>query len=479
VAELPFDSDRKLMSTVHRVEGGFRVLVKGAPDVLLSRCTHALCGAPVPLSADTARAIRAANAAMAQGAMRVLACAYRELDRLPPRPLDPQAVERGLTFVGLVGMVDPPRPEVREAVARCFAAGIRPVMITGDHKLTAVAIAKVLGILRPGDLAVTGGDLDFMPQALLEQDVDKFSVYARVSPEHKMRIVQAWQKKGLVVAMTGDGVNDAPALRAADIGCAMGVSGTDVAKGAADMILTDDNFATIVHAVEEGRGIYANMKKAIHYLLSCNIGEILTLFLATLLNLRQPPLVPVQLLWLNLVTDSLPALALGMEPVEPGVMDRPPRSARQPLFDRPFTLRLLWQGAMVGLLTLAAYALGEFVLRDPATADQAANTMAFATLTLCQLFHAFDVRSEDRSLLSLGLLSNPAMVRAFAVGLALQLSVLLIPPLMAVFHVCALTGGEWLWVLALSAAPVAVCEGEKALRRRRTPAPRRFSRSRG
>ena len=465
VAELPFDSERKLMSTVHPVGGRFRVMVKGAPDVLLSRCTHILSGSAVPLTAALARDVENANADMADHALRVLGCAYQDLDELPNRELTSDVLEAGLTFVGLVGMIDPPRMEVKDAVAQCYAAGIRPVMITGDHKLTAVAIARELDICRDGDLAITGEDLDFMPQELLEQDVDKFAVYARVSPEHKMRIVKAWQKKGMVVAMTGDGVNDAPALKVADIGCAMGITGTDVAKGAADMILTDDNFATIVQAVEQGRGIYSNIKKAIHYLLSCNIGEIITLFLATLFNFHQPPLVAVQLLWLNLVTDSLPALALGMEPVEPTVMAEKPRPADQPLFDRAFSLRLAWQGVMVGLLTLAAYWLGEYVLSDPTVAAATANTMAFATLTFCQLFHAFDVRSETQSIAHIGLLSNPAMNKAFLVGMALQLAVLLIPPLQAVFQVCALSGAEWLCVLGLSLAPLVICEAEKAVRR--------------
>ena len=370
-----------------------------------------------------------------------------------------------MTFVGLAGMIDPPRSEVKDAVARCYAAGIRPVMITGDHKLTAVAIAKELDIFRPGDLALTGEDLDFMSQELLEQDVEKFAVYARVSPEHKMRIVQAWQKKGRIVAMTGDGVNDAPALKAADIGCAMGISGTDVAKSAADMILTDDNFSTIVHAVEQGRGIYANIKKAIHYLLSCNIGEILTIFIATLLGCHQMPLIPVQLLWLNLVTDSLPALALGMEPVEANVMRQKPRNAHENLFNKAFSLRLLWQGVMVGGLTLAAYFLGEYVLSDPRTADAAANTMAFATLTLSQLFHAFDVRSETDSLFHIGVFSNKAMNEAFLVGLAMQMSVLCLPPLQKIFSVVFLTPKQWLVVLALAVAPVVVCEAVKAVRR--------------
>ena len=466
IAELSFDSERKLMSTVHPLNGKFRVMVKGAPDILLARCSYILSSSsPAPLTPTITKRVDEANTAMAEKALRVLGCAYKDLDALPPGELTSDLLERGLTFVGLVGMIDPPRTEVRQAVVQCYRAGIRPVMITGDHKLTAVAIARDLDIFRPGDLAITGEDLDFMSQELLEQDVERFSVYARVSPEHKMRIVQAWQKRGMVVAMTGDGVNDAPALKAADIGCAMGITGTDVAKGAADMILTDDNFATIVHAVGQGRGIYSNIKKAIHYLLSCNIGEILTLFLATLFNFQQDPLVPVQLLWLNLVTDSLPALALGMEPVESSVMAEKPRSAREPLFSRAFSLRLAWQGAMVGLLTLAAYWLGEYVLSDPAQADATANTMAFATLTFSQLFHAFDVRSESQSLFRLGISSNPAMNKAFLVGMALQLSVLLIPPLMDLFQVCPLSPLEWGCVLSLAVLPIVFCEIEKSFRR--------------
>ncbi len=404
---------------------------------------------------------------MAQSALRVLGVAVRDLDEAPS-VLSSEALEHDLTFLGLIGMMDPPRPEAKEAVAQCRHAGIRPVMITGDHKLTAVAIATELGIYTDGDLALTGADLDFMPQGMLEQEVERITVYARVSPEHKTRIVSAWRKKGQVVAMTGDGVNDAPALKAAHIGCAMGKAGTDVAKGAADMILTDDNFATIVSAVTEGRGIYSNIKKAIHYLLSCNIGEILTVFLATALNFHQMPLKPVQLLWLNLVTDSLPALALGVEPVEEGIMDQAPRRADENLFDRRFTFRLLWQGTMVGLLSLAAYILGEYVLSDPGEAYAAANTMAFATLTLCQLFHAFDVRSEHHSLFRTGFFSNPAMNKAFLIGLAMQLAVLLVPPFQVIFQVVPLNALEWLTVLALAILPVIICELEKYFRHRKS-----------
>ncbi len=462
VGEVPFDSNRKRMTTVHtRPGGGARIIVKGAPDVLLGLCDRVLTRQEQPLSAARRQEILAANEAMARDALRVLAVAYRDVDATP-RVLN-ESVERGLVFVGLLGMMDPPRPEVRAAVEQCRRAGIRPVMITGDHKATALAVAKSLDIWREGELAMTGAELDFLPQSVLEADVEACSVFARVTPEHKLRIVRAWQKRGKVTAMTGDGVNDAPALKAADIGCAMGVAGTDVAKSAAHMILTDDNFATIVRAVEEGRGIYANIRKAIHYLLSCNVGEILTIFVATVLDFGQMPLVPVQLLWLNLVTDSLPALALGVEPVERGIMERPPRNASEGLFSRAFTLRLCWQGLMVGGLALTAYFLGQAVMPMPGLAEQTANTMAFATLTLSQLFHAYDVRSEHAGLLSIGLLSNPAMNRAFLVGLAMQLCVLCLPPLQGIFCVISLGLSQWLAVLALSVAPLLICELAKTL----------------
>ena len=461
--EIPFDSERKMMSTIHPVSGGVVVYVKGAPDLLLERCEYGPKG--LLTTADRQKILRA-NEEMAGQAMRVLAVAKGTLKHIPSKP-ESWNVEQNLTFLGLFGLNDPPRKEVKAAVASCHQAGIRPVMITGDHKATAVAIAKELEICREGDLAITGAELDFMPQSLLEEDIERFSVFARVSPEHKMRIVQAWQKRGHIVAMTGDGVNDAPALKAADIGCAMGMTGTDVAKGAAEMILTDDNFTTIVRAVEEGRGIYANIRKAIHYLLSCNIGEILTIFVATLLDFGQMPLVPVQLLWLNLVTDSLPALALGVEPVEEGAMEAPPRQGNESLFDRKFSLRLGWQGLMVGGLTLLAYYLGFVHLGQTGQEGAAANTMSFATLTMSQLFHAFNVRSEHHSLFAQGVFSNPAMNRAFLTGLALQLAVLLVPPLQDVFSVTAMTGWQWLAVLGLAVMPIPVCEVEKAIRGRR------------
>ena len=467
-ADLPFDSDRKLMSTIHpNPGGGWTVYVKGAPDVLLSRCT---VGPKGTLSQEDRRRILRKNEEMAGQALRVLGAAVRTLELLPAR-LDPGVIESDLTFLGLFGLMDPPRPEAALAVERCHRAGIRPVMITGDHRATAEAVARQLDMLRPGDLIATGAELDFMPREMLEEDIDRFSVFARVSPEHKMRIVRAWQKRGMVVAMTGDGVNDAPALKAADIGCAMGKAGTDVAKSAADMILTDDNFSTIVSAVEEGRGIYANIRKAIHYLLSCNLGEMFTLFTATLLNLGQMPLTPVQLLWLNLVTDALPALALGVEPVEPGAMDRPPRDAKAGMFQRDFSLRLLWQGLMIGGLTLTAYFLGLSPLSTPGQENLSACTMAFATLTLSQLCHAFNVRSEDRSLFARSGTKNPAMWRAFFTGLILQLAVLILPPLRGVFGVVNMDFGQWTAVLTLAVLPIPICECAKRLGRRKNAVP--------
>ena len=459
--EAPFDSVRKRMATCHALPNGEAlVAVKGAPEAVLARCTH-LLGAqgPRPLTDGDRRRIAQVGGDLAGQALRVLAVAQR-LQPALPKSMAAESLEAELTFVGLIGMMDPPRPEVRQAVDRCAGAGIRPVMITGDHKDTAVAIAKQLNLYRPGDKAIDGAGLDFLPQETLEEEIEAFSVYARVTPEHKMRIVQAWQRRGHVVAMTGDGVNDAPALKAADIGCAMGKTGTDVAKGAADMILTDDNFATVVAAVEQGRGIYANIRKAIHYLLSCNIGEILTIFLATLLPVSQAPLSPVQLLWLNLVTDSLPALALGMEPVEKTAMTQPPRGKEEPLFSKAFSRRLAWQGALVGGITLLAYGLGFHLTGTFAVA----NTMAFATLTFSQLFHAFDVRSETTPLFRLGVLSNKAMNKAFLAGAALQAAVLLAPPLQGVFAVVPLALEQWGMVLALALTPLVVCEAAKLLR---------------
>lgn len=475
IAELPFDSERKLMTTVHpKPEGGFRVLVKGGADVLLTRCTSILRQGVQPIQDSARQQVEQRNGEMANQALRVLGLAYKELAQLP-RVVDFDTLEHDLIFVGLIGMIDPPRSEVKEAVETCRRAGIRPVMITGDHKATAVAIAQELNIWQEGDVALTGADLDFLPQEMLTEQIIRCAVFARVSPEHKLRIVAALRESGQVVAMTGDGVNDAPALKAADIGCAMGKAGTDVAKGAADMILTDDNFSSIVAAVEQGRGIYANIRKSIHYLLSCNIGEIFTIFIATVLDFHQMPLIPVQLLWLNLVTDSLPALALGVEPVEDGVMDLPPRKADESLFAGNFAFQLAWQGILVGFVTLAAYFLGEYVLSDPGEAYQAANTMSFATLTLCQLFHAFDVRSDTRSIFEIGVFSNRAMNRAFLIGFLMQAAVLLLPPLRTIFSVVPLRPSEWITVLFLSLFPTFLCEQVKRRLKHRANCGRRLT----
>jgi Ca2+-transporting ATPase len=449
VGELPFDAQRKCMTTAHRQGSGVLLLVKGGGDVVLQRCSHVLlANGRQPLDSATRRRIRQVHDEMTAQALRVLALAEREEAALPT-PFLPRTAEQGLTFLGLVGLADPPRPEARGAVAACHRAGIRPMMITGDHPATAAAIARQLDILRPGGHVLTGGELDALSDEALEAQVGSLSVCARVTPEHKLRIVRALQRRGETVAMTGDGVNDAPALKAADIGCAMGQGGTDVAREAADMVLSDNNFSTLVVAIRQGRGIYANIHKAIHYLLSCNFGEIFTLFLATALGFASMPLLPVQLLWLNLVTDSFPALALGVEPVEAGVMDQPPRRSTGSLLEGGFLWRLGWQGCLIGAVTLLAYALGRpYGLGE---------TMAFATLTFSQLFHAYDVRSE-RPLRQVGLLTNRTLNRAFALSALLQGAVLLLPPLQGIFSVGDL--GLWGWgaVLVLSLVPAAVCE---------------------
>ncbi len=453
LGELPFDSGKKYMSTRHRVSSGVLTVMKGAPEVVLSHCSRLrTTGGDILLTRAERERIRAVYLCMAGRALRVLGVAERE------EATDSGAcAEEGLTFLGLAGMIDPPRVGVKEAVARCHSAGVRPVMLTGDHPVTALAIAKDLEIYRAGDLSITGEDLDFLPQTVLESDIARYSVFARVTPAHKLRIVEAWQARGQVVAMTGDGVNDAPALKRADIGCAMGRSGTDVAKSAADMILTDDNFASVVEAVRQGRGVYANIKKSIHYLLSCNIGEIITIFVATLLHFPEMPLTPVQLLWLNLVTDSFPALALGVEPVEERLMQAPPREAKEPLFGRAFSLRLFRQGLLIGGVTLFAYWFSCVHMGGVAVA----NTVAFATLTLSQLFHAFDVRSEETALYKLGFFSNSAMNKACLAGLVLSLGVLCYAPLQLLFGIVPLEGSEWLLVFALSLTPLLVCEVEK------------------
>lgn len=444
LAEIPFDSDRKLMTTVHRIDGKIIAIVKGAFDIMMSRCVNG--------DLSTAQTI---NDEMSGDALRVLAVAYKELNAIPTNPT-PKELEHGLTFLGMVGMIDPPRPEAKAAVDICRKAGIKPVMITGDHVVTASAIARGLGILQPNDRAITGAELDQMTDAELSQQVASLSVYARVSPENKIRIVKAWQQQDQVVSMTGDGVNDAPALKAADIGCAMGITGTDVAKGAADMILTDDNFATIVDAVQEGRGIYANIKKVVGFLLGTNIGEVVTVFVSMLLW-HKSPLLSMQLLWINLVTDSLPAIALGMEAVEPDIMERNPKPKSEGLFAQGFGLRIILQGAMFGILTLIAFRTGETITGE-LTGGQ---TLAFMVLALSQVVQAFNMRSEH-SLFQIGVFSNHKLNWAALISILLVCAVLF-TPLAIPFGLTALPAHLYFIGLGLSLIPLVVMELAKGL----------------
>lgn len=459
VGEIPFSSARKRMTTLHKTEDGWISVTKGAPDILLEKCAFCMEGSgQVPFDSRRKSMARMVNGEMAAQALRVVAVAFRQWSEKPP--LTEEALERNLVFAGMAGMVDPPRPEVKEAVHLCRQAGIRPVMITGDHVLTAEAIGRELGIYQKGDCAVTGAELDKMSDKELETAAETCTVFARVAPEHKVRIVQAFQKRGNVVAMTGDGVNDAPALKTADIGCAMGKSGTEVAKGASDLILTDDNFATIVEAVREGRGIYDNIRKAVHFLLSSNIGEILTIFVAMLLG-WVAPLLPIQLLWVNLVTDSLPAIALGMEPAEENIMERPPRKNTGSLFGDGLGGRILLEGVMIGVLALLAFGIGH-VYFDQENGYAVGRTMAFAVLSLSQLVHAFNMRGEG-SLGKLPFCSNKWLLMAFVVGVALQCVVIMMPPLAGVFQVVPLNGEQWLLTAALALAPLPLVELEKAI----------------
>lgn len=443
VAELPFDSDRKRMTTVNRMDGTYVVIVKGAFDSL----------APLCIAGDL-QAASAMNDQMSREALRVLALAYREMDSVPEHPTIDE-LECGLTFMGLVGMIDPPRSEARDAVAVCRKAGIRPVMITGDHVVTASAIARSLGILCDGDQAITGQELSAMSEAELDARVRDISVYARVSPEDKIRIVKAWQRQGEVVSMTGDGVNDAPALKAADIGCAMGITGTDVAKGAADMTLTDDNFATIVEAVREGRGIYENIKKVVGFLLGTNIGEVLAVFFSMILW-RQTPLLSMQLLWINLVTDSLPAIALGMEDVEDSIMERGPRPKDEGIFAHGLGIRIVLQGAMFAVLTLCAFWIGRKTTGELA----GGQTMAFMVLAFSQVVQSFNMRS-NRSLFKTGFFTNQKLNLAVLTSTVLMILVVFTPVRVA-FGLMVLPAMLYWQALGLSLVPVVAMEFSKA-----------------
>ncbi|GAB6173589.1 calcium-transporting P-type ATPase, PMR1-type [Paradesulfitobacterium aromaticivorans] len=447
IGEIPFDSDRKRMSVIYRSKKGKYAYVKGAPDVILKLCTHELNDqGRIELTELRKRTILRANDAMAKQALRVLALAEKSL--ADERALD-ELSEQGLTFVGLMGMIDPPRASAGKAIQVCRRAGIKPVMITGDHRLTAEAVAKELGIMRQGSgEIVTGADLESMTDEDLAKKVMNVSVYARVTPKDKLRIVRALKKHNQVVAMTGDGVNDAPAVKEADIGVSMGKTGTDVTKEASSMVLGDDNFATIVAAVEEGRAIYDNIRKFIRYLLSCNLGEVLTMFLATLVGLPLP-LLPIQILWVNLVTDGLPAMALGVDGAEPDIMNRPPRTPGESVFARGLARKIGIRGTLMGIGTLFVFVSALFI----GVNILGARTMAFTTLVFSQLFHVFDCKSETRGIFEIGLLSNPYLVAAVLTSVTMQLSAIYLPPLQAIFKTTALVGWQWGLILAVAGGP--------------------------
>ncbi|MEL7564858.1 MAG: calcium-translocating P-type ATPase, SERCA-type [Dehalobacterium sp.] len=460
IGELPFDSARKLMTTFHQMEGTVYSFTKGAPDVLLSRCQEMVTerGA-IPLTDNLRSRILKGNSDMASEGLRILGLAFRQWQETLS-DFSEDTAEKELTFVGFFGMQDPARPEAKDAVAVSRKAGIKTVMITGDHQDTAAAIAKELDIWRTGDGILTGSRLENMDEKTLKNHVEKTTVYARVSPEHKLRIIDALKSHGHVVAMTGDGVNDAPALKRADIGAAMGITGTEVSKEASDMVIMDDNFATIVNAVEEGRTIYLNIRKSIQYLLSCNTGEIVAIFSAILFGLGSP-LTPIQILWLNLVTDGPPALALGLEPPEKGVMSHSPRSPKEGVFAGGVGSNIIIHGAVIGLLSLASFWVA---LRWGRTIEEA-HTMAFLTMALSQLAHSFNVRSLNQSLFKVGLLTNPGLVGAFVLSVSLQLAVVLIPVLRGVFETAMLRFGDWLVVLGFSLFPLLFVEIHKVLQK--------------
>ena len=452
INDIPFDSKRKMMTTIHKYGNEYRIITKGAPDVLLKRCSNCYSGGQIVPIFSKKDDINEQNNQMAEKALRVIAVAYKDVEKLP----EMQDVEKDLIFCGLIGMIDPPREGVKEAVRTCRRAGIKTVMITGDHLQTAKAIAKELGILKRGDLAIDGETLERMSQHELEQNIMDYSVFARVSPEHKVRIVKAFQSTGAVVAMTGDGVNDAPALKNADIGIAMGKGGTDVAKNAADMILLDDNFVTIVEAVKQGRNIYDNIKKAIHFLISTNIGEIVTIFFGLVLGIKSP-LLAIQLLWINLVTDSLPAIALGLEKEEENIMSRLPRNPKKNLFADGLWWKIIIEGAMLGIFTLLAFSIGNRLY-----SVEVGRTMAFLTLGILELVHSFNIKSEE-SIFKIGVLENKYLVGALVLGVILQVIVVVVSPLAQVFSLVPLTGMQWLYTILIAVAPIPIVEIQKAV----------------
>ena len=478
IKEIPFDSDRKLMTTVHKINDKYLVSTKGGVDELLARCNKYLYNGEIKEDLENYKKVIAENNEnMAKDALRVLAMAYKEIDH-EPTDEEMENMEQGLIYVGMVGMIDPPRLEVKDAVDKCKNAGIKTVMITGDHKITAIAIAKSLGILENEEEALTGAELEKMSDEDLTKNIRKYSVYARVSPEHKVRIVKAWQANGEIVAMTGDGVNDAPALKKADIGCAMGIVGTDVSKEAADVILTDDNFATIVSSVEEGRRIYDNILKAIQFLLSSNVGEVITLFVAILItpllgnlfgidiNLIVP-LLPIHILWINLVTDSLPALALAVDPAQKDVMDRKPNKNKS-VFTKGMVWRIAYQGILIGLITIIAFIVGLATpdenlpviegLTNEEIKVEIGQTMAFCVLAFSQLVHVFNVRDNKTSIFKTGIFSNKQLILAVLASAALMFIILLIPALRHIFSIPVLPVGNVLEIVILSLMPLIIVE---------------------
>jgi len=462
VEEIPFDSERKKMSIVRRADQDLTVFTKGAPDLLVRDCSFILeDGAERPLTDADRDRIMTANDGYSGQALRVLAVAFRTLDQ-EPHSYSAETIERELTFAGLVAMIDPPRPEVREAMAKCRTSGIRTVMITGDHRNTAVAIARELGFYGDTSRALTGEDVDRLSDEELDASVEDVAVYARVSPEHKLRAVRAWRRRGEVAAMTGDGVNDAPAVKEADIGVAMGITGTDVTKEVSDMVITDDNFASIVAAVEEGRGIYDNIRKFIHFLLSCNLGEILVMFTAALLGFPVP-LLPIQILWVNLVTDGLPALALGVDPVDPNIMERPPRKSDEPVITGARAWLIGLQGTLIAACSLGAFL---FVLLYEKEGIDRARTAALATLACSQLFHAFNCRSMRESIFRLKFSTNPQLVGAVVLSFALQMAVIYVPFLQPVFKTQAMSLVDLGMIMVFSTLPLWIMEFVKALNRK-------------
>jgi len=462
VDEIPFDSERKKMTMIRKDQKQYGVYVKGAPDILLNDCAMIeKDGAVTPLSSGDRDEINKINNGLADQALRVLAVAYKNIDALPGK-VEPGAVEKDLVFAGLVAMMDPPREEVKKAMAECRSAGIRAVMITGDHKNTAVAIAKELGFFGADSRALTGEELERLSDEDLKKMVETIPVYARVSPEHKLKVVRAWQARGHVVAMTGDGVNDAPAVKESDIGVAMGITGTDVTKEVSDMVITDDNFASIVAAVEEGRGIYDNIKKFIHYLLSCNVGEIMVMFVASLIGLPVP-LLPIHILWVNLVTDGLPALALGVDPVDPRIMERHPRSPKEPVVTKDQAFIMLFQGAFIALCSLAAFCLVLYIEKEGLAR---ARTAAFVVLACSQLFHAFNCRSMRTSLFKLGIFTNMNLIWAVMISFALQMVVVYAPFLPRIFKTEPLGLVDWVMVIVISSLPLWAMELVKFFRRK-------------